>query len=90
MDRPRLANRPRFHALSADAVRCQARGIDDRDGRSGGGILFVEEKILVGWQGYFVIHFYCPIVAASIARQRKIKKLMIFSRDHNADGCVQS
>jgi hypothetical protein len=71
-------------------VRCQARGIDDRDGRSGGGILFVEEKILVGWQGYFVIHFYCPIVAASIARQRKIKKLMIFSRDHNADGCVQS
>ena len=22
LDRPRLANRPRFHALSADAVRC--------------------------------------------------------------------
>ena len=42
-----FAERPRFDALPADAVRCQARGIDDRDGRSRGGILAVGEKWLV-------------------------------------------
>ena len=42
-----MANRTRFHALSADAVKRQTPGIDYRDGRSRGGILHVGEKGLV-------------------------------------------